>query len=128
MEFRFSKICGVIPETLEVGVEYVIEKEEGVKEFLLLEVGPFHWGRKTLMKVRNGLRYKEGSEADVQEVNYDAIPQGLRVSAGQVAKRHLKAMAFQLPAPPAPKRASKAAAIPETPEAPAADDRQLSLF
>jgi hypothetical protein len=127
MEFRFSKICGVIPETLEVGVEYVIEKE-GVKEFLLLEVGPFHWGRKTLMKVRNGLRYKEGGEADVQEVNYDAIPQGVKVSAGQVAKKHLKAMAFQLPAPPAPKRASKAAAIPEAPEAPAECDRQLSLF
>jgi hypothetical protein len=128
MEFRFSKICGVIEDTLEVGVEYVIEKE-GVKEFLLLEVAPFHWGRKTLLKVRSALRYKEGSEADVQEVNYETLPQGLKVSAGQVAKKHLKAGGFELPAPPAPKRASKAtAAIPEAPEAPAADDRQLSLF
>jgi hypothetical protein len=127
MEFRFSKICGVIPGALEVGVEYVIEKE-GVKEFLLLEVAPFHWGQKTLMKVKSALRYKEGSEDDVQEVNYETLPQGLKVSAGQVAKKHLKAGNFELPAPPAPKRASKAAAIPEAPEAPAADDRQLSLF
>jgi hypothetical protein len=129
MEFRFSKICGVIPGALEVGVEYVRETE-GVKEFLLLEVAPFFWGRKTLMKVKSALRYKEGSEADVQEVNYETLPQGLKVSAGQVAKKHLKAGNFELPAPPAPKRASKAkpAAIPEAPEAPAADDRQLSLF
>ena len=127
MEFRFSKICGVIPAALECGVEYVIEKE-GVKEFLLLEVAPFHWGRKTLMKVKSALRYKEGSEADVQEVDYEILPLGIKVSAGQVAKKHLKAAGLTLPAPPAPKRASKAAAIPEAPEAPAADDRQLSLF
>jgi hypothetical protein len=128
MEFRFSKICGVIPGALEVGVEYVIEKEGVVKEFLLLEVAPFHWGQKTLMKVKSALRYKEGSEADVQEVDYEILPLGLKVSAGQVAKKHLKAAGLTLPAPPAPKRASKAVAPTEAPEAPAADDRQLSLF
>lgn len=123
MDFKFVKVVGHT-DSLEVGVEYKRETEGGV-EVLLLEVAPFHWGQKTLMKVQAGVRYPEGDEAAAVDALYSEATQGLKVSAGQVAKKYLRDRGLTLPPPPPPKRRGKAAAEP-TPS-PAVDDRQLSL-
>lgn len=123
MDFKFVKVIGHT-SSLEVGVEYKREVEGGV-EVLLLEVAPFHWGQKTLMKVQAGVRYPEGKEDAAVDALYADATQGLKVSAGQVAKKYLRDRGLTLPPPPPPKRRGKAAEEP-TPS-PAVDDRQLSL-
>lgn len=124
MDFKFVKVIGHT-ENLEVGVEYKREVDGGV-EVLLLEVAPFHWGQKTLMKVQAGVRYPEGKEDAAVDALYSEATQGLKVSAGQVAKKYLRDRGLTLPPPPPPKRRGKAAAEEPTPS-PAVDDRQLSL-
>lgn len=125
MDFKFVKVVGHT-ENLEVGVEYKREQDTGLIEVLLLEVAPFHWGQKTLMKVQAGVRYLEGREDVAVDALYSEACQGLKVSAGQMAKKYLKDKGLVLPAPPPPKRRGKAAAAEPTPS-PAVDDRQLSL-
>jgi len=124
MDYKFSGIVGHT-DALEVGITYKRSTEAGV-EVLLLEVAPFHWGQKTLMKIQSGLRYMEGKEGDAVDATYSEAAQGLKVSAGAVAKKYLKDRAITLPSPPPPKRRGKAAAEEPTPS-PAVDDRQLSL-
>ena len=127
MDFKFVKVVGHTAH-LEVGVEYKREVEGGGVEVLLLEVAPFHWGQKTLMKVQAGVRYPEGKEDAAVDALYADATQGLKVSAGQVAKRYLRDRGLTLPPPPPPKRRGKAAAEAEEPTpSPAVDDRQLSL-
>ena len=123
MDFKFSCVIGVT-DNLEVGVEYKRSVDAGV-EVLLLEVAPFHWGQKTLMKVQSGVRYLEGKEDAAVDALYSEATQGLKVSAGQVAKKYLRDRGLTLPPPPPPKRRGKAAAEEPTPSP--ADDRQLSL-
>ena len=123
VDFKFVKVIGHT-ENLEVGVEYKRPIDGGV-EVLLLEVAPFHWGQKTLMKVQAGVRYPENNEAAAVDALYAEATQGLKVSAGQVAKKYLRDLGIALPPPPPPKRRGKAAAEEPTPSP--ADDRQLSL-
>lgn len=128
MDFKFVKVVGHTAH-LEVGVEYKREVD-GIFEVLLLEVAPFHWGQKTLMKVQAGVRYPEGNEASAVDALYADATQGLKVSAGQVAKKYLRDRGIGLPPPPPPKRRGKAAAAAAAEEptpSPAVDDRQLSL-
>lgn len=124
MDFKLSCVIGVT-DNLEVGVEYKRPVEGGV-EVLLLEVAPFHWGQKTLMKVQSGVRYLEGKEDAAVDALYTEATQGLKVSAGQVAKKYLRDLGLTLPPPPPPKRRGKASSEEPTPS-PAVDDRQLSL-
>lgn len=126
MDFKFVKVVGHTAH-LEVGVEYKREVD-GIFEVLLLEVAPFHWGQKTLMKVQAGVRYPEGVPDAAVDALYSEATQGLKVSAGQVAKRYLRDRGIALPPPPPPKRRGKAAGAAEEPTpSPAVDDRQLSL-
>ena len=127
VDFKFVKVIGHT-ENLEVGVEYKRPIDGGV-EVLLLEVAPFHWGQKTLMKVQAGVRYPENNEDAAVDALYAEATQGLKVSAGQVAKKYLRDLGLALPPPPPPKRRGKAAAeaSAEEPTPSPADDRQLSL-
>ena len=79
-----------------------------------------------MMKVQAGVRYPEGKEDAAVDALYADAAQGLKVSAGQVAKKYLRDRGLTLPPPPPPKRRGKAAAEEPTPS-PAVDDRQLSL-
>ena len=92
-----SQVLGLDVKTLEVVVK--ITPQEG-DSFEVL-AAPFHWGRKTLMKV---CLIEKGN---VVEDGNAFLHQGMKVSVGAMAKKALKDAGLTLPEPPPAKRGAK---------------------
>jgi hypothetical protein len=88
---------GMDKSTLEVVVR--VEPDEG--EAFEVLAAPFHWGRKTLLKV---CLWERG---EAVETGNDILTQGMKVSVGSLAKKALKDAGLVLPEPPPSKRGAK---------------------
>jgi len=88
---------GMDASTLEVVVRIVPDEGEAFE----VMAAPFHWGRKTLLKV---CLWEKGN---VVEDGNGILNQGMKVSVGAMAKKAIRDAGLTLPEPPPSKRGAK---------------------